>query len=83
MAVTLAVLCAARGRSRRLRLEALEQRQKLLGIYSFGATHLTRMSRDQNSSLGLVVMLWTAPATGIAMCQSAIAVEERLESAYG
>jgi len=29
------------------------------------------------------VMLWTGPATGIEMCQSAVAVAARLESAYG
>jgi hypothetical protein len=28
-------------------------------------------------------MLWTAPATGIAMCQNEVVVEERLESGYG
>jgi hypothetical protein len=29
------------------------------------------------------MMLWTAPATGVAMCQNAVDVAERLESAYG
>ncbi len=28
-------------------------------------------------------MQWTAPATGIAMCQSAAALEQQRESAYG
>ncbi len=28
-------------------------------------------------------MLWTAPATGIAMCQTLAGVEERRESGYG
>ena len=28
-------------------------------------------------------MLWTAPTTGIAMCQSAVAIEEQRESAFG
>jgi hypothetical protein len=28
-------------------------------------------------------MLWTAPTTGIAMCQNAVDVAERLESAFG
>jgi hypothetical protein len=31
----------------------------------------------------LLMMQWTAPIAGIAMCQSAVAVEERLESAVG
>ncbi len=30
-----------------------------------------------------LVMQWTAPITGIAMCQSAVAVVELRESAYG
>ena len=28
-------------------------------------------------------MLWTAPTTGIAMCQSTIVIAERRESGYG
>ncbi len=30
-----------------------------------------------------VLMLWTAPTTGIAMCPIAVTVAERRESAYG
>jgi hypothetical protein len=29
------------------------------------------------------MMQWTAPTAGIAMCQNAVEVAERLESAYG
>ncbi len=28
-------------------------------------------------------MLWAVPATGIALCQSAVAIADRRESAYG
>ena len=34
-------------------------------------------------ALRLLLMQWTAPTTGIAMCQNAVAVEGRRESAYG
>ncbi len=37
----------------------------------------------QHVSLVPLMMLWTAPATGVAMCQNAVDVAERLESAYG
>jgi hypothetical protein len=30
-----------------------------------------------------LLMQWTAPATGIAMCQNLVVIEERLESAFG
>ncbi len=30
-----------------------------------------------------LMVQWTAPATGIAMCQNLIAIEEQLESAFG
>jgi hypothetical protein len=30
-----------------------------------------------------LLMLWTAPATGIAMCNIAVALEQQRESAYG
>jgi len=29
------------------------------------------------------MMRWTAPATGVAVCQNAVDVAERLESAFG
>ncbi len=37
----------------------------------------------QHVSLVPLMMLWTAPATGVAMCQNAVDVAEQLESAYG
>ncbi len=38
---------------------------------------------SQSQQLCPLLMLWTAPNTGIAMCQNAVEVAERLESAYG
>ena len=41
---------------------------------------------DEDEYLGLfcpLLMRWTAPATGIAMCQSAVAVVDRRESPFG
>ncbi len=35
------------------------------------------------SVMGLLLMLWTAPTTGIAICPISTALEERRESAYG
>ena len=44
-----------------------------------------RGRRLENGSgiLCLLVMLWTAPATGITMCHIAVAIEVWLESGHG
>ncbi len=41
------------------------------------------LGREKVASDGPVLMLWTVPATGIAMCQNAVDAAERLESAFG
>jgi hypothetical protein len=42
----------------------------------------TRSAKDGMPGNPLV-MLWTAPATGISMYQSTVALEQQRESAYG
>ena len=50
-----------------------------------GAIDGVDLPNDFHSSprVCLLLMLWTAPATGIVMCQIAAAVVRRRESAYG
>ena len=52
-------------------------------VFARNARQLDDLNPERLDRWNPGVMLWTGPATGIEMCQSAVAVAARLESAYG
>ena len=66
-------------------IESLRQTKKLATTHFYRCQFslMDEAHLSPRSFLRPLSMQWTAPTTGIAMCQNAVDVAERLESAYG